>query len=350
MNIEILNYNFLENSVLDYLIAVGVFFLALAVLKIFKFTVLMKLKKIAKQTSVEFDDILIESIDAIGWPLYSFLSIYIAIQFIQFPNIIGKIISVVILVILTYYIVKAIQQLIDFGFGKVIEKKQKEENFDPAIINLSKRLLKGVLWIFAVIIILQNLGYNVSTLIAGLGIGGLAIAIALQNILADIFSAFCIYFDKPFQIGDFIKIGEDMGKVKQVGIKSTRIETLQGEELIISNRELTGTRVHNFKKMEKRRIVFNFGITYETPTEKVKKVPELVKDIFNMVDGADLDRVHFKTFGDSDLNFEIVYFLSSSEYNDYMDIQQEINLSIKDAFEKEGIHFAYPTKRVFVEK
>jgi len=346
----ILQYSFLSNTILQYLIAVGVFLLSLIILKIFKFSVLRKIKKIAKQTSTGLDDLLIESIDAIGWPLYIFLSLYIAIQFVVFPNIIGKIILYIILIALTYYIVKAIQQLIDFGFGKVISRKEKEEGFDPAIINLSKRLLKGVLWIFAIIIIIQNLGYNVSTLVAGLGIGGLAIAFALQNILADIFSSFSIYFDKPFQAGDFIVIGNDNGIVKKIGIKSTRITTLQGEELVISNKELTSTRIHNFKKMEKRRIVFNLGITYETPIEKVKKIPELIKDIFDNINKADIDRVHFKSFGDHSLNFEVVYFLNSSDYNEYMDIQENINLSIKEVFEREKIDFAYPTQTVLIQK
>jgi len=350
LEIDILQYNFLNNTILEYLIALGVFFLSLIILKTFKFSILKKLKKIAKRTSTELDDILINSIDAIGWPLYFFLSLYIAIQFIQFPDIIGKIITYIILIALIYYIVKAIQQLIDFGFGKIIIKKQKEEGFDPAIINLSKNLIKGLLWISAAIIILQNFGYNLSTLLAGLGIGGLAIAFALQNILADIFSSFSIYFDKPFQVGDYIVIGKDKGTVKKIGIKSTRIETLQGEELVVSNQELTGTRVRNFKKMEKRRVVLSLGATYQTPIEKIKKVPELVKDIFNNVDKADLDRVHFKEFGNSSLNFEVVYFINSNEYSQYMDIQEDVNLAIKETFEKEDIEFAYPTQTVFIQK
>lgn len=352
LGIGVLQYNFLDNTVLEYLIALGVFFLALTVLKIFKFSILRKFKKMAEKTAIEFDDLLIKIIDSVGWSVYFFLSFYIAIQFIKIPNIVSKAVYYIILITFIYYIVKAIQQLVDYGFEKMVAKKQREEKeeFDPSIINLSKRIIKGLLWAFAIIIILQNLGYNISTLVAGLGIGGLAIAFAIQNILADIFSSFSIYFDKPFQIGDYIVIGDDKGIVKKIGIKSTRIETLQGEELIISNKELTGTRVRNFKKMEKRRILFNLGITYETPTEKVRKIPELIRDIFNKVDKADLSRVHFKTFEDSSLNFEVVYFLNSKEYNEYMDIQQKINLFIKEVFEEEGIDFAYPTQKIFVQK
>ena len=185
---------------------------------------------------------------------------------------------------------------------------------------------------------------------AGLGIGGIAIAFALQNILSDIFASFSIYFDKPFKVDDFIIIGDDKGVVKKIGIKSTRIQTLQGEELVISNKELTESRVHNYKKMERRRIVFVFGVTYETPTEKVKKIPSIIKDIIEKTELADIDRVHFKEFADFSLNFEVVYYLKTSDYAEYMDTQQEINLAMKEHFEKEQIEFAYPTQTVFVHK
>jgi len=197
---------------------------------------------------------------------------------------------------------------------------------------------------------LSNFGYNISTLIAGLGIGGVAIALALQNILTDIFASFSIYFDKPFQTGDFIIVGNDLGVVKKIGIKTTRLQTLQGEELVISNKELTETRIHNYKKMQKRRIVFNFGLTYDTSSAKLKKVLQILKGIIDKIEIAELDRVHFNKFGDFSLNFEVVYYLASSDYNEYMDTQQAINLAIKEKFEKDGIKFAYPTQTVFVNK
>jgi len=183
-----------------------------------------------------------------------------------------------------------------------------------------------------------------------LGIGGLAIAFALQNILEDMFSSFSIYFDRPFQIDDFIVIGDDMGIVKKIGIKSTRIQTLQGEELIISNKELTGKRIRNFKKMEKRRIVFKFGVVYETSTEKLKKIPGIIKDIMDRAELAEIDRVHFKEFGDFSLNFEVIYYIKSREYIDYMNTQQEMNFAIKERFEQEGIEMAYPTQTLYVNK
>jgi small-conductance mechanosensitive channel len=165
-----------------------------------------------------------------------------------------------------------------------------------------------------------------------------------------LFSSFAIYFDKPFSVGDFIIAGEHMGTVEKIGIKTTRIRALQGEEIIISNNELTGARIQNFKKMKKRRIVSSFGILYETPVEKVKKVKEIVKNIFKTLENAELSRIHFKELGDFSLNFEIVYSITTGDYNAYMDTREKFNLSLMEAFEKEKIEFAYPTQKLFVAK
>lgn len=335
----------------DYLIALAVFGVAIGVIKIFKQLIITRLKKVTAKTRTDLDDLLIRIVTGIGWPFYLMLSLYLALQFIRPTDFIQKIMRWGIVVIITYYVVRAIQRLIDYATRKVIEKRQKEEEVsDSTVIDLLGKILKITLWVVALILILSNLGYNISTLIAGLGIGGVAIAFALQNILVDIFAAFSIYFDKPFQIGDFIIVGEDLGVVKKIGIKTTRIHTLHGEELVVSNRELTETRVHNYKKMERRRIVFSFGVKYETPTEKLKKIPSIIKGIIDKTELADIDRVHFKSFGDFSLNFEVVYYLRSSDYNKYMDTQQEINLAIKGQFEKQGIEMAYPTQTVYVNR
>ncbi|KPJ54628.1 hypothetical protein AMJ47_03990 [Parcubacteria bacterium DG_72] len=352
INAKVLNFVFLDNTVLQYLIALGVFVIGLIVLKIFKMVVLAKLKKIVDHTITEFDDLIINTVDSVGWPFYFFFSLFFALKFISVPEIISQVIYYIILIVGVYYIVMGVQNIIDYGFKKLLKKRQEadDKKFDPTVINLFQKISRIILWGIALLIFLQNLGYDITALIAGLGIGGIAIAFALQNILSDIFSSFTIYFDKPFEVGDFIIIGKDMGTVKSIGIKSTRIETLQGQELIVSNKELTETRVNNYKKMKKRRIVFNFGVVYETSTEKVKKILQIVKKIIDDIEITELDRVHFTKLGDSSLDFEVVYYINSSEYNDYMDTQQDINLKIKQEFEKEDIVFAYPTQTVFVNK
>jgi len=351
--IQVLNYSFWNNSIKEYLIALAFFVLVIVVLKIFKTIVIKKIKKLVDHTKVEFDDLVIDIINSIGWPFYLFLSLYLALRFIRLSALVEKFIFYIAFIIFVYYIVRAIQKFIDYAFRKAIQRKkreEKEELVDVTAVNLLSKVIKVILWIIAVILILQNFGYNVSTLIAGLGIGGIAIAFALQNILGDIFASFSIFFDKPFQIGDFIIIGNDKGTVKKIGIKSTRIQTLQGEEMVISNRELTNARVRNYKKMEKRRIVFGFGVTYNTPTEKLKKIPDIVKNTIEKAKAGEIDRVHFNRFGDFSLNFEVVYNLNSNDYNIYMDTQQEINFTLKEEFEKEGIEFAYPTQTILLNK
>ncbi|MFZ2455097.1 MAG: mechanosensitive ion channel family protein [Candidatus Altiarchaeia archaeon] len=335
----------------DYLISLVVFIASAISLKIFKTIILGKLRKISEKTANQYDDLFVEIIDRVGWNFYVVVSLYIATRFVQLPRFIDSVIYYLFLIGLTYYVIRAFQEIIDFSSKILIKKRQEEEkDADTSLIQLLCKIMDGVLWGIAVLLILQNLGYDISALIAGLGIGGLAVAIALQNVLSDIFASFSIYFDKPFKVGDFIIVGEDMGSVKKIGIQTTRLESLWGQEIIISNRELVSTRINNYKRMEKRRVQFNFGVVYGTSAEKMKKVIEIVKVIFENIPGSKLDRVHFKAFGDFSLNFEVVYYVDSGDYNRYMDIQQMINFALKDRFEKEGIEFAYPTQTILLNR
>jgi len=347
----ILSAQIWSNSGQDYLTALIMAFIGIILLKLFKSIVLIRLKKIASKTSTDVDDFIVNILNQLHWPLYFLISVYIALQTLSFPELVLRLFNYVMIIGITYYVVRVIVELIEYGATKFINKREKDEKLHEAhVIQTLARLIKGIVWAIAILMVLSNLGYNVSTLLAGLGIGGLAIAFALQNVLGDIFSSISIYFDKPFQVGDFIILGEHMGVVKNIGIKSTRIKALQGEEIIISNRELTSTRIQNFKQMEKRRISFKFGVVYDTSNTKLKKVVSIVEDVVEKTKLADLDRVHFKEFGDFSLNFDVVYYLKSSVYNDYMDTQQEINLGIKEHFEKEKIEFAYPTQTILLNK
>ena len=187
-------------------------------------------------------------------------------------------------------------------------------------------------------------------MIAGLGIGGIAIAFALQGILGDLFSSFAIFFDKPFEIGDFIKIGDKSGTVRKIGIKTTRLKSTDGDEIVISNQELTGAVLHNYKKTEERRNVLSLGVTYNTPTDKLKMIPVILKKVIDDAENIRFDRAHFKSFGDFALGFEAVYYVKSGNYTQHMDAQQIVNFAIKEGFDKEGIEIAFPTQTVYVEK
>ena len=346
-----LSYTLLGNAIGAYFISLGVFALSIFVLLFFKKIVIEKLQEIAQKTRSEADDLIINFIAEISWPFYFILSLWIAFYFISLNNAIRRYFNYFVLLVVIFYLAEALHKLVDFGTEKFIareEEKKKEVN--KSIIQLFGKLLKITIWSVAILFLLQNFGFNISALVAGLGIGGIAIAFAIQNILTDIFSCFSIYFDKPFEIGDFIVVDNDAGFVEKIGIKSTRIRTLQGEELVISNRELTEKRVHNYKKMEKRRIVFNFGVTYDTSLEKLKEILNIVEAIIKEIKITNLDRVHFKSFGDFSLIFEVVYYLDSNDYKVYMDTQQEINFKIKEELDKRGISMAFPTQTIILEK
>lgn len=307
------------------------------------------IKKISDKTENQIDDLVVRAINGIHTPFYFWISVFVASRFLTLNNLTSKIILYIFLIAIVYYVVKFLEDLVEYFFDKLEEKKEKAGD-NVGMIKLTQVVVKIVLWITAIVLILSNMGYNVTSLIAGLGISGIAIALALQNILSDLFSSLSIYFDKPFVIGDFVVVGSDMGTVKKVGIKSTRIQTLQGEELVISNSELTTTRINNYGKMQKRRIVFEFGVTYNTPKPKLENIPVFVKEIIEAQNEVEFDRAHFRNFGDSSFVYEVVYYKMSGDYNQYMDTQQAINIGLVDRLGKEKIEFAFPTQTVYVSK
>jgi small-conductance mechanosensitive channel len=197
--------------------------------------------------------------------------------------------------------------------------------------------------------VLSNAGVDITSLIAGLGIGGIAVALALQNVLSDLFSSFAIHFDKPFLVGDFIIVGDQMGVVEKIGIKTTRIRALQGEELVFANKELTDAHIQNFKKMRERRVVFSIGVLYETPQKHLQEISWLLRSIIEKQEQVRFDRAHFARFDASALTFEVVYYVLSDEYTTYMDIQQQINFAILEAFSARHISMAYPTQTVYLQ-
>lgn len=205
------------------------------------------------------------------------------------------------------------------------------------------------LWSVALLMILDNLGFNVTTLVASLGIGGVAVALAVQNILGDLFASLSIALDKPFVIGDFIVVDEIAGTVEHVGLKTTRVRSLSGEQVVFANADLLKSRIHNYKRLYERRVLFGFRVPYRTPPEQLAAIPQMVREIITGQVGTRFDRAHFMGFGASSLDFEVVYFVLDPDYNRYMDIQQAINLELVNRFAAAGVEFAFPTRTVHVE-
>ncbi|MDD3823583.1 MAG: mechanosensitive ion channel family protein [Sphaerochaetaceae bacterium] len=279
----------------------------------------------------------------------SFLGIlHIAVRMVEFDERIQATVQAAFTIVMTIIIVRSINKGIELSFAKYFEKEwanhDQEKNLKPLL-----SLIKFLLWIVGFIFLLANLGLDVTTALAGLGVGGIAVAIAAQGILGDLFSYFVIFLDKPFELGDFIVFGDKSGVVERIGIKSSRIRILSGEVLIIANSDLTSSRIHNYKQMQRRRVVFSIGVTYETSQEHVEEIPLIIRKVIESVqsmEGVICDRTHFQAFGPYALIFETVYYVPSPDYVQYMDVQQEIYRNIFRIFNEKGIRFAYPPQRI----
>jgi small-conductance mechanosensitive channel len=346
---DLLQGTFFGNTVLSYIIVAGVIVVGLVAVKIVTSVVINALHKWTAKTASKLDDLIIEILRKNAVPLLYYGVFYVATRSLVLPSALGKTIDIIGVVLLTFLSIRFISGLVAYTFEKYWLKDADQEK---------KRGLKGmmpainvVIWGLGIIFLLDNLGFEISTVIAGLGIGGIAVALAAQAVLGDLFSYVSILMDRPFETGDFIILGNDhLGTIEHIGIKTTRIRSLGGEQLVLSNSDLTNSRIRNYKRMQKRRVVFKLGVTYQTPSDKLKEIPGIIKNIITGVEDTTFDRAHFSGYGDFSLNIEIVYYVLSSDYNKYMDTQQAINLAIYVEFEKRDIEFAYPTQTLFLEK
>ena len=240
------------------------------------------------------------------------------------------------------------------GLGRFMllrrQKQMEEDAGAVAAMDVVSFLTRVAVWAIIFLLALDNVGVNITALVAGLGVGGIAVALAAQNIISDLFASLSIVLDKPFVLGDFLVIDDLAGNVEKVGLKTTRVRSLSGEQLVFSNNDLLKCRIRNYGRMFERRIAFTIGVVYQTPAEKLEQIPNILEDIMLKQESARFDRAHFQRFGDFSLNFEIVYYVESSDYRLYMDIQQAVNLEIYRRFADAGIEFAYPTQTIFVNR
>jgi small-conductance mechanosensitive channel len=238
------------------------------------------------------------------------------------------------------------------GLGRFMllrrEEQLKEDAGAVAAMDVVSFLVRVGIWTIVFLLALDNLGVNITALLAGLGVGGIAVALAAQNIISDLFASLSIVLDQPFVLGDFLNIDDLYGTVEKVGIRTTRVRSLSGEQLVFSNNDLLSSRIRNYGQMAERRVVFSIGVVYGTPLEKLERIPGTIRDIIVKQDLARFDRAHFKSYGDYALIFEVVYYVESSDYTLYMDIQQSVNFAIYRCFEEAKIEFAYPTQTLFV--
>lgn len=347
---DTVNPDIYGNSLFKWLIAIAIVFGAYFLLRFVKVVVAGRMAKWAEKTSVKVDDLLIELIrDKTKTFFLLILSIYIGSLFLNIPPKVSWAIRG--LIVVAFFLQAALwgNAAIAWFFLKT-EKKEGMDKEKLSTYNALAFVSKLLLWSLLILLALHNLGVNITALVASLGIGGVAVALALQNILGDIFASMSIVLDKPFEIGDFVIVDDLMGTVEHIGLKTTRVRSLSGEQIVFSNNDLLGSRIRNYKRMWERRVVFSIGVVYQTSYDQLASIPDMLKQIVESKENTRYDRAHFKNFGDSSLNFEIVYYVKVPEYNTYMDIQEEINLEIFRRFEEQGIGFAYPTRTIILEE
>ena len=346
-----LDFEIFGNTIMRAGTAAGVFLLLWVALLIVRRLVVRKLTRLEQKNAGVLAIDVIEDIARAtrGWFLFV-VALFLGSRYLSMSDTVSVWITRATMIAtlvqfglwLTAGVIKAIQTR---------RKRQLEDSPDSvAAMDILSFIARVTIWSFVLLAVLDNLGVNITAMVAGLGVGGIAVALAAQNILGDLFASLSIVLDKPFVVGDFLIIGEFLGSVEKVGIKTTRMRSLSGEQLVFSNNDLLSSRIRNYGRLYERRVVFSIGVTYQTSAEQLRAIPDILKAAVEKRDKVRFDRAHFQKYGDFALIFEIVYFVLSSDYADYMDIQQAVNLEIFEVFEEKGIEFAYPTQTVFVNK
>jgi small-conductance mechanosensitive channel len=348
-NIVWLKFSLFGNSLYDYSVS-GIIFVILAMMIVSRQLLLAKLAN-AAHLEVNGPAAFVRGILLKLSPFALFLvAFYIASKRLVIPSAIEKTISVVTVIVVTVQTVRIVNEMVTYAIKRARSLKGATNTTVGNMSDNMSALARAGVWTAGILFMLDNLGFNVSTFVAGLGIGGAALALASQAILGDTFSSFAIALDRPFTVGDFIVVDTLCGTVEHIGLKTTRVRSLSGELLIFSNSDLTKSRICNFQQMSRRRCLMSLGVIYQTSPEIVRKIPEMLKQAVDSQPLTQFDRAHFKSFGQSSLNFEVVFFVLSPEYNKFMDIQQAINFNLLETFKAVGIEFAYPTQTVFLQK
>jgi len=338
------------NTVVDYTNAILIFCIFTVAFAIFGFLLLQYFERLANRTETKLDNILLQIVRNMRPPFYIFIAGYLGLRSLNMPEVAERTIFVLIVLWVTWQIMTALQLLVDYFVDRASVDNSNNRGLQAVLMLLSV-LAKGGLWIVALLMILSNLGINITSLIAGLGIGGIAIAFAVKGILEDLFSSFSIQFDKPFEVGDIISVDGEKGIVKKIGIKSTRMKSMiTGEEVVMTNKDLTTKKINNFHRMTKRRCSFDLHVTYETDREKLKEIPHIIEEIIASKENVEFSRAHMRSFDDSAVRFSILYNYMSREYRKYLDAHQSILFDIQDTFAEKGIEIAYPTQTIYVKK
>jgi small-conductance mechanosensitive channel len=340
---ELATRTILGNTVQSWAIALAVFALLFTILPLLRAALGKRLQKLPPhQSAAPLETALVLLAGTTRLFLIG-VAVWLALRWLRMPDAIDRGITIALQVVIWLQIAlwgaTLVRRLVDARRGVAAAAG------GAANLNILRFIGIAAVWSIALLMLLANLGVKIMPLVAGLGIGGVAIALAVQNVLGDLLASLSIALDKPFKIGDFLVLGEEKGTVEHIGIKSTRLRSLSGEQIVVANGDLLKTRVRNYGLLYERRISFEIGIVYETSREKVAELPGILEAVIRAQPKTRFDRAHFASFGDFSLVFEAVYFVLDANFNVYRDIQQAINLQLLAEFEKHGLEFAYPTSK-----
>lgn len=338
-----------HNTLQDWLVAAAITLgLGLAI-TLFKRLAIRRVARIARRNETRIDDAIVKALQNTRLWLVYLIALYLGIQNLTLPAQVHHIVNVVAPLAAFAQMGIWLSTLLKFWIDSTRERAMSTDAGSASSLSALSFVGRVILWAVILLLVLDNLGVNVTTLVASLGVGGIAIAFALQNVLGDLFASLSILLDKPFVIGDFIIVDDLLGTVENIGIKTTRVRSLGGELLVFSNGDLIKSRLRNYKHMQQRRILFTFGVVYSTSVEKVSRIAEIVKKIIEAQPTTRFDRAHFKAFGAYSLEFEVVYWMLTPDYNIYMDTQQAVNLAMMHEFEQAGVGFALSSRTLYHE-
>jgi small-conductance mechanosensitive channel len=341
-----MNYVIWNNDLLSWGVAAGIAAAACLLLLLLKRLLVRRIQRFAANTATYLDDLAAQVLDATN-PVFIFLvGLFIGSHWLVLPEKTTTLLSHLAIAAVLLQVARWGDVAVHGWLRRYRLRRSEQDAASTTSTAALGFVARTVLWLVIILMILDNFGVNITTLVASLGIGGIAVALAIQNILGDLFSSLSIVLDKPFVVGDFITVDDIAGTVEYVGLKTTRVRGLGGEQIVFSNSDLLKSRIRNYKRMQTRRIVFGIGVTYEIEKAKLLAIPRILREAVEAQPQAKFDRAHFKSYGASSLDFEVVYIVQTPDYGVYMDIQQAINVILFERFAEEGIEFAYPTQTV----
>ncbi len=342
-----LDFRLLGNPVRGYVECALAIFVGVLIVKVFERFFIRRLRKWTASTTSSWDDLLIARLESDAVPALYVLILYLGLRDLEMKDFLRTGFRAAATIAITVLAIRVAIAVLNHGIKSYWLRHGQSNTTAEKNLNGILTVAKIVVWILGVILLLDNLGIKVSAFVAGLGITGIAVALAAQTILGDLFSYFVIFFDQPFEVGHAIKVDNFSGEVEHIGLKTTRLRSIEGEQIIVSNKFLTDSRVQNFRRMHRRRATFAFELDYATPSAALRAIPEKIKSLLARFPEVTFDRSHFKEFTAIGLRFETVYFVETPNYGRYMDIQQEVNLGLHEDFAKSGIAFAVPARPIW---